>query len=274
MKIKRFPAGVDYHSHVAISQSKAADFAKYGPVWFNAVHNKGTLVKPSTALMKFGQMAHGFILRGEFTQTVIPPREVLSKSGSRAGRAFKEFVSDHPEGTYFPSVSESRQLWGIKCAVAEHPTAKALIADGEHEIALLAPDSRFPERGLRAKLDVLADKRIVDVKFRQDIHDFDKLMRHVVDMHYDWQLAFYRAIAGDSDRACVLLFIQPEPPHQTRCVRLGDDWLSTAYSELNDVLDDLSARYKADNWDPPEGNDLIYVRSRPERIRRRFSEDF
>ena len=95
---KQWMSDKEYHAHPAISRSKLADFAK-SRRWYEACHVTGThnpVGNDDKLCLKIGTSVHSLLLEPsdfERRASVVPP-SALSKSGSRAGNAWKDWKAE------------------------------------------------------------------------------------------------------------------------------------------------------------------------------------
>lgn len=176
-----------------------------------------------------GDTTSRMVLRANHAATLEPEYFALDfaiwKGGDRRGKEWAAFEAAHPTQTI---VKESEYLaaLAIKRAIAEHPEAGKLIANGLTEHAIGWTDK---ETGIRCKgrLDVYRPgSYIADVK-GNEVDDLAMMWR-ATDLLYYGQLAWYQmgveALTGDT-LPCYLIPYEQRSPHEVAVFHLDDNWL-------------------------------------------------
>lgn len=167
--------------------------------------------KQATAQMEFGSVVHEEALLDAILRSyVIIPQEVLSKSGSKAGAAWKQFEKDNC-GRLLVKASEVETMDNMLDAVRSHPKAKGLFdePDARKELTITADAEvcfvnesgelqKYPWP-VRGRLDWVYSK-IKDLKTTGDLSE--RSMRYKpFDLGWDVSAAYYRrlwhALTGD-----------------------------------------------------------------------------
>ena len=148
-----------------------------------------------TSSTDLGDWVHEAVLEiGRFAdRLVVIPQEVLSKSGARAGKAWKEYAADPAnKGKLLLRAKELDHVMEMRKGVMSHPRAKELVeANGFFEATVLWT---CDNTGLKRR--VRYDKLIpghgwLDLKTSRDIRP-RSFMESILAYHYDTQAAFYQ----------------------------------------------------------------------------------
>lgn len=178
----------EYHSRTEYSRSQLVD-AIEDPLKFYRRHVVKTAPKKKpTKDMDFGNLCHQFIFEPE--NVVRIPEDVLSKSGSRAGAAYHDFVSQHPYKTLLKP-EEFDELLALETAIKNHPAANAMTYGDSRKEFGVAWQDRETGIHLRIRLDLVLPTMISDGKTCRSA-DADDFARDVYAMHYDFQAAMYQ----------------------------------------------------------------------------------
>lgn len=199
-----------------------------------------------TQAMLLGRAAHTMILE--------PDRALLDlalwEGGRRYGKAWDEFVADHP-GKTVVKPDEHRRLIGMRQAVHGHPVAREYLRNAMSEQTVVWDD----DTGLKckARIDACRAACIVDLKTTQtvDARVFGRLAGR---MRYHNQMAWYRdGMATVTDTLphnieAVIIAVEQEPPHDVGVFLIEADVLDYASDENAEVRRRIKACGEADSW--------------------------
>jgi hypothetical protein len=191
-------------------------------------HHAQQCPKTSRAF-EFGRAAHAKVL-GIGAPTATVPAELCAKNGAWSTNDAKAWIAEQQAaGVTVLKADEIAVVDAMAAKLLEHPTAAALLRQGEPETSLFARD---PETSvmLRARLDWRTRLRngrpvIVDYKTSTSA-DPDRFGRTAADFGYHGQDDWYRDLADRLfDETHALLFIVQEKtaPYLVSVCQLDDD---------------------------------------------------
>lgn len=248
------------HRHLLSSSSLGMLFyepEKYGGWLAGDYHDE-----PNTA-QKFGSAVDTAIFNSKplSQRLVVAPAEVLSASGARAGKAWKEFERQHA-GKLILKAGDPLlvKLPAIMRQIREHRAACDLLdSEGTYQLAIRwwmnVGGVRTPCKALFDKLVVKNDKPwcIVDLKTTRDpspgefvksIHNFD----------YDRQAAWYQIAAKELlgvELPFVWLAVKNEYPFNVECWQQTADMALIGRTKIELALERLCECRKAKQWRSP-----------------------
>lgn len=245
----------EYHRIEGVSHSGLKVF-RYEPRDYHWRYVLGNHDRERKDYFDFGSAVHELALLGDQSNIKLIPDEVLSSSGSKAGKAWKEFESEHRDCLLL----KPQEFYAVKrCvdAVLAHPMAGKLLAcDGPVEQMFRFDDE---QRGLtlKCKPDKLAvtphGTIVVDLKTTENVNP-GAFARAVVSYDYDFQRYFYEKIlrkVGFDVIEFVFIAVSKSQPHCVSCFSIADEDMATAAVMTENALDDLGRRYQEDDWNPP-----------------------
>lgn len=239
-----------YHRHPALGKSMIAAYADH-PKLFDCRHvtKDGAPFKPTPSTV-FGSMVDAWLLERE--RCVEIPPEVLSKSGSRAGGAWKEFKADH-DGDILMKASDVRICERIEANIREHRDAAGLLlTGGKTQYSIFWTDK---ETGLECKCrpDIIPAVVVADLKTARSTtaRDFanqcEALRYHWQDSHYS---TGWRELT-DEDRPFVFVVVRNAEPYDVATFTLSNEWVERGDREIRETLRDIADRKESGVWLPP-----------------------
>ena len=242
----------EYHEQEAISSSMQNCYRAEGPVVYEATYLTREIEHEDREHFRLGSAVHRMIA-GEPVGTLIP-REVLSRSGSKAGAAWKDFAAAH-SGELLLKDAELAAAERIVEAVLANAMARRLI-----EASDLAEKSIFwrdAETGLerRVRPDDLAAGVIIDVKTtRLRNPDPWRFGRAAYDLGYHRQAATYQegveAYLGER-LSTTYVIVSKLPPHCVYVAGWEPDDLDLGRRQVRRVLGQLADHYDRHDWSDP-----------------------
>ena len=228
-----FEPSEDYHRRSGLSASMLKDLNR-APELFYRKHVSRECAEKPTDSMEFGTVIHEDTLVNAVQRGwQVIPESVLSKSGARAGTAWKEFQAANA-GKILLKEKDVRRLQNCVAAIQNNPTAWELITEGglgdglpnqmAAEISLSGSVGWIDEDGephvteARGRLDYLKPKAIVDLKSTNDL-DVTRFARKArFDFGYDIQGGMYRRLAYQLDEVWRdVFFVVVETSEPFRC---------------------------------------------------------
>lgn len=157
--------GIPFADYLAIPAWSASTLNK-GRGSMLALYHYRNEGQDQTDALAFGTLAHMRVLEPlrAADRFVVPPAEVLSKSGSRAGNIYKGWATEQTEaGRRIVTAKEMAQLDAMAARLHAHPVCRKLLEYTTREIALIWTD---PTTGAKCKcrLDALSADHWLDYK--------------------------------------------------------------------------------------------------------------
>jgi len=215
-----------------------------------------------SAVMRFGTAGHAWFL--EDKKPIVAPASVLSKAGSRAGKAWESFEAAH-DGDTIVTEAEWAALQYAKIRAKADPEIDAYLStSGMVEHSLFAVDEATGIR-CRGRIDKIPEFRdgleILDGKFSGDICEF-WVSNQAAKMLYYRQAAIYWDLvtaAYEEPKAFTFLFVRNEPPYDSALWRLFSEDIELGRQENTLALLNLKERLRTGNWYRDGFGDIGYV---------------
>lgn len=253
----------EYDAIDAVSHSRLKDFDDHPQVYYRRYVTKDLPPRPANDAMQWGTDLENR-LWGEEPAAVLIPEDVLSKSGSRSGAAWKAFAEEH-EGQRLLKKSEYDLLmYSLDRAVANieaHPQASELIlGDGEvwQRLTWTCPDTGLPRKG---ELDAISKGVLVDLKSCRHT-SAEAIARQVVSLGYHRQLAGYQqAIEQQSGKhlPVVLVAVRNDEPYDVAVYELTEQFLELGREANIRSLRQLKQCMETGVWQRPGHSDVILL---------------
>ena len=250
-----------YHGRAAESASRVKTFIESPRKYFR--ENILGLSRKVTDSMQVGTAIHEEVLLDAWLHSYVEiPEEVLSKSGSKAGTAWKEFQAANA-GRVLLKSAEIDSMLTVMASIGNHSLASSLleVQDGDFSEITFTADAEVlmtTEAGLeatvlpvRSRLDFVSPSRdrIVDLKTTGDLSE--RAMRYKgIDSGWDIQAQFYRKMCKaffgrwfDVD----FVVAETKEPYRVEVWSPSVESLKLADERINEVLQDISSRRR--EWD-------------------------
>ena len=230
-----------------------------------------------TASMKLGTAVHRAILDG--TPVKLIPDDVLSASGAKAGKAWKQFEAEFHDLVLCKP--DDPILHMVESIRAEPMAAKWLAAEGsiEQSIAYEDPVTGLPLRARPDKAATVEDDRVVilDPKTTtKDPYSGREMAKVMAEFGYHKQAAWYWdavELLGKSVEAFLFIFVQNKAPYVCHVVEMTPEDIERGRRQNRRALDDLARRLESDNWKPETYGTVTYVEL-PEWYRKQEDENY
>lgn len=199
--------------------------------------------------MVFGRVFHGLCLE-DVIGAVLIPREVLSASGQKRGKAWDEFEAAHA-GKVLMTAAQLEQMAWMRGAIETHEQANRLLFElpGKNECTIRWTD---PETGLvcRCRIDRLLERVIVDLKTTADASP-KRFAGTVYEYGYHRQAAFYRravfALTGEW-LPFAFIAVEKTPPFEVAVFDLTDEFLRLGEEETAEDLRQFARCRESGVW--------------------------
>lgn len=255
-----------YHAdRSSISFSGLKDVLKDPAVYFYKRLSGKPPGDDDTEALEFGRKMHDAIFRpGEFGADVVTiPVDVLSKSGSRAGGAYREFVAAHPGKVL---LKDGEPMHQMLLALGRHDFARDLLsANGQCEYSVVWHDDEFGvDRRCRFDKVLPGRKLIVDYKTTEKSASPEECVRVTCDKRYRYhaQMEFYRDGAEEfyGERfEFVFIFQSKSPPYRVEAIHLDEKFSRIGKAEVRRGLRIYADCLKSGVWLPETHGQLIDV---------------
>lgn len=247
-------ANDDYHNGEGVSHSALQVF-RQDPRKYEARYIKGEITRDRKDYFDFGSAVHELALLGSEARIKLIPDAVLSASGSKAGKTWKEYEAENKD---FLLLKDAEFSSVKRCvdSIYDHPLASKLLAcDGRPEEMYSHFDETF-ELELKCKPDkpcfTPAGLLIVDIKTTEDASDAG-FSRSVDNYRYYHQAYYYtRILAACGYDVIDFMFIAVEksPPYVVNVFALDSEYLTMAAQDIESALSDMAERYRSGVWTP------------------------
>lgn len=249
---------VDYHKLPGISNSRLSDFI-IDPRLYYYKWLSGQYRQPSKDHFDFGSAVHEIALLGSSANIVVIPDSVLSKSGSRAGGAWKEFEADN-KGKLLLKPHDFTAVTRCVQSIYEHPVASKLLTSEGVAEKMHEQDDETLGLKLRCRPDRLLDCGIVlDIKTTQSTRA-SSFVKSVANFGYARQEYFYRRVLeanGIDVYQFIFIAVSVEQPHTVDCYTLSEDFRRYGETAVETALGDLAERTRNNDWNPRTLNKVV-----------------
>lgn len=233
----------EYRSIAALSQSELKAFAKDPELYERQYILRDIPRGEPTPAMQLGCDVEAWLLTGSLPDVVLIPDDVLSASGTRAGKAWKAFEAEHAGMRLMKAIDQLsliETLSGIEANVAQHSTASQLLTPPYqiHPVCVWEND-----HGLLCKCQLDLVNRFtsvdIDATYAVDIKTTNNaslpaFARTVDQLNYDVQAEWYReglAACGIEITAFAFVVIEVSvngspTANRVECCTLSADWLA------------------------------------------------
>lgn len=252
-------ANAEYHSLPGVSNSRLKVFMDdVREYWYQFL--SGLYVPEIKTHFDIGTVVHDLVLLRDDSRVVCIPQEVLSKSGSKSGKAWDQFAEEN-EGLILLKQQEHATVMRCCEALASHPVASALLdKPGLSERMFRYQDSSL-EMSLRCKPDKIIDNGVVvDIKTTSTGTRASRFVKNITSYGYHYQEYFYRKVlakCGVNVAAFVFVAVQVEPPYTVDCYTISDSFRRIAEVDVENSLLELAERTRANNWLPNNHNSIV-----------------
>lgn len=256
----------EYHASDGVSSS-ALKVLREDPRLYQWQYVLGNRDRERKDYFDFGSAVHDIALLGSQAAIALIPEEVLSSSGSKAGKAWKEFEAENRHKLLLKQ-AEFDSVMACVNALYAHPLASKLLAcDGPAEHSFRFEDS-LRELSLKCKPDKLAVTPagvvVVDLKTTESVNPAS-FARSIVSYDYDCQAYFYQKILRNMNIDVIefiFIAVSKKQPHCVSCFSINEDDMAHAAVMTENSLDELAERYRANDWNP-RGHDKVVRLSLP-----------
>ena len=228
-----------YHAHNSVSSSSLADYLDNPLLWYYRKEEQ-LPGKKVTETMRFGSQVHDAIEKGVSQYVRVVPNEFLSKSGSKAGGLYKDWLAEQPAGCHVIKEGEENPFEFIEKHLKMCPQAKPFLEAEGRELSIFWSD--FDGVDCRCRIDSLAKHGVIgDYKTTRHIDPF-RFRRDMADMYYPERLALYQRgvqeLTGDI-LPVVCVAIENHKPYRVRCYEIDESWLAKCREQLPRWMDEM-----------------------------------
>jgi hypothetical protein len=249
---------MEYHADPAVGSSALACALRSAREYEAQFINR-TLSVTETDAMRFGTLVHLRILEPDkYAERVVRiPPDVLSKSGSRAGQAWKEWQSQQQAaGNVIVTDAEHDRIQGIAESIERTPIARYVVESIEHAEQPLRWTCEQTGVQCKGMIDAaLSSGVLVDIKTTTDV-SWEGFRRKVISSMYHVQAAHYldgyRAARGWWWLAC-----QTSPPYLVRVYEAADDMLERGQTLRLVGLERIKRGQQSGDWADREEREVI-----------------
>lgn len=252
----------EYHALPSVSASRLKVYMDDVRQYHYQFHS-GEYVAEVKSHFDFGSAVHDICLLGSNANIAVIPQSVLSKSGSRAGGAWKDWEADNA-GKMMLKQADYESVLRCVDAVQKHPIARTLLyAKGPAEHAFFADDTQL-ELSLRCKVDKLCMLEcgyvVLDLKTTATGTKPSKFVKNVANFGYHHQEYFYRRVLrelGIEIASFVFVAVSIDKPHTVDCFTINGEFRKLAEVDVENALSELAERTRANDWLSRSHNSIV-----------------
>lgn len=255
-------ASDDYHTSPGVSNSSTKVFRE-DPQLYHYRYVLRNYDQERKDAFDFGSAVHDVCLLQDESRIVRIPESVLSKSGSKAGAAWKDFEAENA-GKLLIKSDDYQAIQDCADAVRSHPVAgKLLDTNGPAEQMFWTEDRDLGLR-LKCKPDKLVvmpsgQVIIVDLKTTESVNP-GAFARSIVAYEYDCQRYFYERVlkaCGLEIGGFVFVAVRKTPPYSVACYSISDDDMTTAMDIVEQCLVRMAECYATGDWLPKNRDQIL-----------------
>ncbi len=247
-----------YHSRADLSTSGVKTFLG-SKEQFRDDHVIGVSVKEESDSMRLGSAVHEEVLSASvFAGYEIIPKEVLSKSGSKAGGAWEAYKAANA-GKVLLKEAEAHCVDMARFAIAENPLAASLVdinVPGARSELSIVCDVLCGETGeklttYRSRFDyIVPGVQLSDIK---TIHDISAQQIRYRSQDHFWgvQAAAYKAVADSlfgGDHAFDFVVVKNKPAFVSKVYSPMKSTLDEGLAMLEGAIREIAIRRASGNW--------------------------
>ena len=238
-----------YQRLPGINRSALAEIFKTPADCLHAIQHPNRKETPS---LKFGRLVHLAVLEPQvFQETIkfLPEIHGRDKAGRRRATASeKEFEeklrADNP-GCEFIDFEEWQTISMIAKNCHRHSIIGPAIKEGYPEVTLV-----WQHNGIdcKARLDLLCDSNILDLKTTTDVHEFKS---SVYSWGYHYQAAWYLWGAKECGLNCqnfIFFAVDKNPPYNIKTIQLSPSALELAHHKNLKALELYKQCQETNSW--------------------------
>jgi hypothetical protein len=194
--------------------------------------------RPTTDAMRFGiDVEHYLRFSEPPDDLVVIPDEVLSSSGSRAGKSWRVFYEENAGRRLLKRHEYDERIAALRAVyqqVDAHQDAHHIVSRGNWSVAYQWTCPHGSTLRLKGLADIVGDGWIADVKTTADPTP-NGFARQAANLRYHWQAYAYREayslVHGDMPEFYFLV-IGNEPPHRVEVYEMDERWMVAAEREV------------------------------------------
>ena len=269
-KPRHIPCTIEaYHQRPEWSNSQIGDLVNpdRGPLYFHGAHfcNPPLWTRDAKAHFDLGTIVHTILTSpGTIADVAIEiPEDVLSKSGSKAGAAYRAWEAEHPGRIHIKAqqMAEARRM---VANVYNHPKASRLLDAAMHYEHSLVWQDEATGLDLRSRADIVSGFHgsvvVVDLKSTRAMNPRE-FTWDIRKYGYHRQAAFYsRAwrLLGYDVAGFVFIAVSKTLPYSCRVYSLDTDAIDEGDREIDEALRDLAKRI-ANHGDRPKTDTTAWL---------------
>jgi len=248
----------DYHALPQWSRSQLVDYIESPELFFGRYVSQEIERKQATPAMDFGILVDEFLTEGKLPDPEIPrdvaiiPQGVLSKSGSRAGKTYKDWMAENvkpdQESKTPKQCQEYREIQGRKASVCmriqeqigRHRLAANLLLQGERIF-----QGSLVDGVMRSRPDLIRPGHcIVDVKTSASVHE-EHFARQSLSFGYDIQAAMASDlwyVLKAEMLTVVFVVIHNEPPYEIATYEFDSAFMDYGRQRYQQAVKGITSR--------------------------------
>lgn len=242
-----------YHEDPALSKTGAVKLAR-SPLTYLLDRLEGEDKKKD--FLDIGSLAHAMILEPHTVDEKFKPipKEVLSKSGSRTGKKYEEWLAALPQGTTAVLQKNFDIARRIRDNVHENPEHEkaSILCSGHTEVSFFYTDSIYG--GIRKKVrpDAMPGGPILtDLKTARSA-EFWAFGSQAFNLKYHWSAAMslevVSAVTGDKYNEYYFVVVENELPYDVQVFKPEPIHIAMAEDDLYRIFSTYEECYFSNRW--------------------------
>lgn len=245
----------EYHARDEWSSSQVKLLPEQ-PMLFHGRHIARTMPFKPTAAMALGTAVHRILLDG--TPIMVIPADVLSKSGSKAGNAWKDFRAEHEGSSVLVKVDDP--IKHMLANLRSHEIVQQLLAASvfrEQSIVWTDPETGLPCRARPDDVAAVQSRYIEwDLKTTSDLAP-RKLSQKVDELGYhrslDWYSDGLAHVRPDLQiHKYLIVWVRSAPPYDVSVRPIHPMAMANAAGDNREARLDLVRRLDSGDWLPKD----------------------
>ena len=244
----------DYHKGPGVSSSQLK-----GATAANIKANLDKEYEPPTAEMIKGTHVHDILHDG--AALTVPPKQVLSKSGSRAGNAYREWLEDVRDSSRVVGQNDYDQIMGMVASVRSHTQASEIYQESILEMSGYLDSKDF---GLvKIRPDCKRGRMMADLKTSVDASP-SGFQKAIANFDYHASAAFYMDIGAILDGSDYTewhwIVVEKKKPYLVAVYQPDEDMLEAGREKYLRGLEWIKEGRKTGEWPGYESQTLSLPR--------------
>ncbi len=234
-----------YHAEKRFISKHSLDIFRESPFKYKEMI-EGRLERTTSAAMEFGTALHCAVLEPEKFAEIYVDAGAINRRTKEGKAQWESLIAS---GKKPLSVDDFSKISSIRDNIFSHEAAADLFSGkGLNEVSLFSTNAFKTMDGYKFKAKCRMDRLIlkdncaviIDLKTASDVSD-KAIQRAIANFRYDIQAYFYEKILCEITHLAaidfIFVFVETKPPYEVKVVKLTEEWLEVAESDVRRDLE-------------------------------------